>query len=346
MFESNLNSHVLSKRLRIDSTTILDRIRELDKQGIIEKTGERPGKKNREQRTALWSISSLGLWVAAHATPMITRQDLKNTRERKEKETKEIRNEALEKCEEKISKYWKIFTQIYQLDKVKTERPIYQSFTEWLNSDEGLLNFLDAFGCASLTSELDALINFARMMEFSLLINQMGWLPVRGIPQIEYVAHVFLGTSMPILQDVAGQYYELGELAANHERYGKLDSILFEVNRPWQNYLAEEARQRFIARIGPILGHSVAKRLSSIPILEEWQKYQNLFAGSAANLALDALRDDAIADEGIQLVIEDKKVTIRTNDSNAIRSEWKEYCDLEVLPKEGSRISAKRRRAQ
>jgi len=287
-----------------------DRVVRLSELGVLIKKGERPGGGNKRP-TTVWGLSPLGLWVAAH------REDMP---------------EARGMCGKHISEYWNAFTEIYHLDKVRGQKPAYDGFTKWLLSDKGLVNFLDNFGPRPLEGEIAALSAFFHMMELSLMVRRLTWIGPSGGYGYQW--------NIPLLYE--GKYQKLGELAAKHEKFSKLESTLDDVNRPFENYLMHQAREKFIDRLSPVLGHSVAEKLSRISLFEEGKL--QVPDWYAASLALGFLDEDSFEKNGTQLVIGTRTVTVKTRESSRIASEWREYCNSEVIST--TRIPAKRRQDQ
>ena len=239
--------------------------------------------------------------------------------------------QARNKCSEHVSEYWAEFTRIYGLDRIEGRESSYREFTKWLQSDKGLLNFLDTFGSLPLTGRTNALITFRSMVEISLLMRQMTSLTFApDLLLLEYSANS--------KSHVREAYRELGELAARHQKFRNLDLALFDVNVPLLDHMEKEARRELMERLTPALGRAVASKLSSIPIVDgkDESKYP-------ASLATGLLHPDSFTVAGTQLVIGPERVTIETVYPNQIRSEWKEHCQLDVWTPERIRRIFKRR---
>jgi len=337
LVDGPLNNHTLSRRLGIDSTTIFDRIHKLAEQGIIEEKGKRPGKKNKQQLTVFWGLSALGLWVAAHAVPMIARRDSKSRREKKEQEARTIRGEGLAKCRETISGYWERFTEIYQLDKVETDEPFYQSFTQWLTTDEGVLHFLDTFGAWPLAGRAAALGTFRRMIDLALLRLHGAWLEILPAYGVEHTRDDWIRSA-----DSQNPYQALGELAARHKKLRKLDTILQEVDVPLYAYLEKTARDELVQELSLPLGEATARKLAVTPFFAD----QKMSRADVSSQTLGLLSPNAFFDIGARIWIKPDRVSIETDNPDKINPAWKDYCDLDVIEYPSlrhTRIPAKKR---
>jgi hypothetical protein len=220
-----------------------------------------------------------------------------------------------------VSKYWTEFTRIYDLDKIRGLRSVYREFTEWLKEDKGLLSFLDIFGSSPLTSRTNALIAFRSMIEVSLLIRRMTSLVF--VPELLLLEYF----DEDEFADFRKAYRQLAELAARHEIFGRLDSMLSDVNAPLLAHIEKKAREELIEKLTPFLGDSVASKLSSIPILVDGKDEIEY----PASLAIGLLRAESIAVTGNQLVIGPEQVTIVTVAPDQINAEWKRNCSVDLL---------------
>jgi DNA-binding Lrp family transcriptional regulator len=315
LLESPLNSHALSRRLGADYTTIHDRIKQLQNQGAVEKISERPGKKNAKQLTRLWGITPLGLWLAVHAVPMISREDSKPSRERKERETRTIRTEALVECKGRISQYWKMFTEAYQLDSVETEGDAYREFTKWLESDKGTLEFLDTFGAWPLAGRAACLGTFRRMIDLSLAIRHGAWLQVLPASGAEDVYGEWL-------TDSESPYRALAEIAVKHEKLHRLDAVLQETDAPLNAYLEKAAHTDVVEILRVPLGQGIAEELAKIPLFKN-QKPANVSSGILSYFSKDSFINRASC-----ILIEEGKVIVWTDGPRRVTDQWRKRCEV------------------
>jgi len=325
LLSESLNRHTLSKRLEVDYTTIHDRIRELSRQGIVEEKGQRPGEKNKKQSTVLWGIAALGLWLAVHAVPMISREDSKSSRERKERETRTIRTKALDECKARILQYWRVFTEIYELDSVETEGDAYREFTKWLESDKGTLEFLDTFGAWPIAGRAAGLGTFRRMIDLSLAIRHGAWLQALPASGVEYAYGEWL-------KDPKSPYRALAEIAVQHEKLRKLDRTLRETDAPLNAYLEKAAYNDVVEELRVPLGQEVAERLARTPLLSGKRPV------NVSSQILGYFSKDSFFNEITWIRVEAGRVVILTDDRDEISEQWKEYCDVEVLDARTLRI--------
>jgi DNA-binding Lrp family transcriptional regulator len=312
---TSLNRHALSKKLGVDYTTIHDRIRELSQKGIIEEKGQRPGQKNKKQPTVLWGMAPLGLWLAVHAVPMISREDSKSSKERKEQEAKMIRTKALNECEKRITQYWKMFTEAYLLDRVKTEGDAYSDFTKWLESDKGILEFLDTFGPWPLAGTAAGLGTFRRMIDLALAIRHGAWLQILPASGVEHAHGEWW-------KDPGSPYHALAEIALHHEGLRKLDTVLRETDARLNAYLEKTAYADVVEKLRVPLGQEVAEELAKTPLFKK-EKPANVSSEIHSYFLKDSFINRASCIE-----IEDGKVVFWTDEPRKVSDQWKRYCEV------------------
>jgi DNA-binding Lrp family transcriptional regulator len=310
-----LNKHALSRKLGVDYTTILGRIRELSLKGIIEEKGQRPGQKNKKQSTVLWGIAPLGLWLAAHAVPMTSREDSKTSRERKEREARMIKTKALNECEKRISQYWKMFTDAYQLDKVKTEGDAYSEFTKWLESDKGILEFLDTFGPWPLAGTAAGLGTFRRMVDLALAIRHGAWLQILPASGVEHAHGEWW-------KDPGSPYRALAEIAFQHEGLRKLDAVLRETDTPLNMYLEKAAYADVVEKLRVPLGQEVAEQLAKTPL------FKNQEPANVSSEIHSYFLKDSFINRASCIEIEGGKVVFWTDEPRKVSNQWKRHCEV------------------
>jgi len=288
-------------------TTVHDRIDSLSKLGLVEKKDEVPAKKNK-QPVPLWGLAPFGLWVTAHEPILL----------------------GIEKCRRTIMDHWTKFTEIYGLDKVRTEEPAYQPFTNWLESNEGLLEFLDTFGSWPLAGEIAAFGTFRQMIDLGLLRRHGALLPILpAVGEIECNLGEWVMSAGP-----KNPYLALGEIASKHETFGKLDSVLRKVNAPIFKYYDKVAYEELVEKLSVPLGKAIATKLAVTPFYTD-RKMPDIGI-SLENLAF--LSPDSLFDSGTRITIKADKVSVETFDPDEINAEWKEYCELHVIKDAGKSI--------
>jgi DNA-binding MarR family transcriptional regulator len=306
----------IRERLGIDrkrNSTILYRVQKLEEAGILEKVGEIEASKTHEM-SDLFQLSTIGLVEAALS--------LQEGRARKR---------AIERCRRKIVGPWKTFTQLYELDKVRTGWPAYQSFVAWLESDEGILHFIGTFGVWPFAGEAAALYTFRRMIDLALLRRHRAWLtalPAFGVGyQQEWLHGKPLESEWVQSVDHDNPYMALGEIAVNHEKFRKLDTTLGEVDAPIYDYFDKLARDEVVQQLSVPLGETDAKELAVTPFFIDQAASRAGVSSRTHNL----LSPDSLFNLGAAINIERKRVVIRTDDPDRINPKWKELCDLEVI---------------
>jgi len=308
LLHGEMTHYTLASRVFGDKySTAHGRVIALKNLGVVEKKGERPGTKNK-QPTVLWGLSSLGFWITVHEW-----------------------DEGKEKCRKLISNYWKDFTEIYHLDEVETEDPLYPFFTEWLESDQGMIEFLDNFGHAALASRENALVGFRRMVDLGLLMLHTGR---------DYVFNV---SERAVLN--RDPYEALGEIARNHKIFGKLDAVLSETDAPLYAESNKAAYEELLRKLS-FVPQSLAKKLAETPLLT----YQSPLdrSGTLPYVSTRSLKETlAEAKKRLtgprkgrlylpisEIVIEGDRICIVTNEPEEISSVWKDNCDLYVVRRE------------
>jgi DNA-binding Lrp family transcriptional regulator len=310
------------------NSTILYRVKNLEKAGILERAepeeGESSGKPEMSDR---FQLSLVGLLAAARSLEGPAKKAV------------------IERCRRKIIAPWKTFTQLYELDKVQTDWPAYQSFTEWLESDEGILHFLDTFGTWPLADEAAALYTFRRMMDLALLRRHGAWLAAIPAFGVEYVHGKWANVSLQGKRvsrtwfkgewlrssEHENPYMALAEIAANHEKFQKLDSILPEVDRPIDEHLNRIAYAEIVEKLKAPLGEIIAKKLAATPFFKE---------RSASSVGVSSeirrfLSRDAFIDFFNAIFVEGNRVIIATDEPDRINPEWKEYCYVDLRDANG-----------
>lgn len=293
------------------STTAHDRITALKENSLIEEKGEKPARRNKRPLPLYW-LTPYGLWVTAH------------------EET--LSSLAIGECQKIILPYWKIFTEIYHLDKVKTKTSAYKEFTKWLESDNGTLHFLDTFGAWPLAGRGAALGTFRRMIDLALLRHHGAWIQILQPFSVQYKQGEW---QFPI----ENPYQALAEIAVNHEEFKHLDEVLKKVDEPLNQYLDEVTRDELIKKLTPILGEKTSKKLSTTPFFTH-EKTPKI--GTSSEI-LNLFSPDILFNVGTGIKTEEDRVIIATDDPDSINPEWKEYCDLYVIRgKKPKRIPARR----
>lgn len=201
----SLSAYTISKRLGKAYSTIHERLNALRREGILESYSTKRSEKN--MMMPMYSLSPLGLWVAAHRNML----------------------KAKVRCGQFLSKYWKEFVGVYGLDKISGLESTCRDFEKWLESDEGLFQVLDEFGCTPLKSRVDALTTFRDMMQLSLLTRQECEAKIRLDPD---------------------PYKALNSLAMRHEGFRRLNSALKVVNSPLRDHLAKIRQEQRLGSSG------------------------------------------------------------------------------------------------
>lgn len=323
----------IRERLGIDRkrySTILYRVRNLEKAGILQKVGETQASKTHEM-SSLFQLSPMGLVHAARSLQGRPREL------------------AIERCRKRILGTWKKFTELYALDKVQTDWPAYQFFTEWLESDEGVLHCLDT---QILTDEAEPLIAFRRMID-------------QGILLIESTGE-FEPTSLDEREWKRWPYMMLAEIAIKHPELRKLHSTLREVDAPLYAHLKSHHVMEMVAFLSKAVPVPVAKKLATTPLFEEYtagmidRTRYYITSKSLAETLRDAKKslgerkqrqlqakpgqeeetalEDILAGMIIPIdvvVVEERRLTIVTEDPNQISPEWRQYCDIYHLDETG-----------
>jgi len=308
--------HPLNKnkiRWRIDKSygTVYPRIDALKELGLLEA---------KDPAGNLWGLSALGLWVQAHRQPL-----------------------ALQRCGEMISKAWKTFTELYSLDNVKTEFPYYEFLTDWLKSDVGLLDFLNVFGPAPISSEQRALLTFRRMIDLSILNFNSGYELPTFTSKIELAGATVDPTEA------------LAEIVRSHKLLSQLHEAIREVDGPLYAYINNES----IEKVRSLLPHSVADKLAATPFFKDQLAKE---AGETllyiSETSLDKTLEEVEANmkrklrKGVwrilihKIVIDRDRVSIVTEKPESISTKWREYCDLYFLRRDGKAVIVEMQRAQ
>lgn len=240
---------------------------------------------------------------------------------------------AREKCADIIIQHWKKFTKIYQLDRTgEIERSLYRAFTEWLQSDRGLIDFLNMFGHYPLLTQTHGFVTFRRMIDMGLLSLHGGGQLVACASSID-----FFGTPM-------NPFEALGEIAREHKVLGKLHNTLREVDAPLYSYLNKNAHEELLRKLSICLPSQLAEKLVSTPFFTHQtgeETYETL-----KRISPDSLRKTlARAKETLKsrrqakgphptvdyIVVEKDRICILTEVPETISPEWKDYCDLFVF---------------
>jgi len=303
-----LTHWTIAKRIGKTYSTVYERVTALSEDGLIEKKGERPAAKNRQPMT-LWGLSSYGLCVLA------------------------LRREtfAVEKCAKAIFNHWSKFNQIYRLDKVRP-RLLYDAITEWLKTDEGILQLLRTFGAWPLSGESAALSTFRRMIDLALLYRRGEWLPiVQAVQEQPSGVEPFQFTSQHA-------YGVLGEIAARHREFGKLGTVLQEVDEPFIEYVVECARKELVQKLREPLGEAVAEKLGMTPLFKGENGWHT--TGAETEKLLESM-SSAIG-FGAEIFVGRGRVDIITPYPDMISEEWRQYCTVHALPKRGKRVRSKK----
>jgi hypothetical protein len=256
-------------------------------------------------------------------------------------------DEGKAECRKLISKYWEAFTEIYHLDEVETDGPLYAQFTEWLESDVGMIDFLDTFGASAIANRQTALISFRRMVDYGLLALHSGR------------SYVFY---LPYESSVGGRepYAALGEIAREHKLFGKLHAVLRETDGPLYSEINKEAYEEVRRKLSA-LPESVAKQLAETPLFSHESVMDNAdtlshFVEKPLKQALAAARKELTERKSKKgflffpiywIVIDEGRVCIVTDEPDSLSSVWKDNCELFVLHEEGSKsIRVTKRRGQ
>jgi DNA-binding Lrp family transcriptional regulator len=322
MTEKPLTFFEIQQELDKKYSTVHDRITALAGQGIVEEKGKKAAWN--KQLISLWGLSPLGLWVAAHRPDMVM---------------------ARVKCGSTILEYWRKFTAIYELDKVQTEPRFYEYITNWFESDEGLLEFLDTFGAWPLAGEGAALGTFRRMIDLALLHRHGASVPI--IPGFGKIRYGRLGDSSKpewySEMSTRNPYLALAEIAAKHEMFSKLDAVLREVDAPLREYHNRLAHDELVPKLRVPLREDIAEKLAVTPFFID----KSTSDTGVSSQTLSLISPDSLADFGAEIVIEADRVSITTDDPDRINPLWKDYCDVYVLPARSGvkarRIPAKRK---
>jgi hypothetical protein len=300
----------IRQQLGIDrkrNSTILSRVKDLEIAGILEKAGEFKASKT-HQTSDRFQLSLVGLLEAARSL---------------EGNAKRL---AIERCRRKIVGPWKTFTLLYELDKVQTDWPAYEFFMEWLQSDEGILHFLDTFGTWPIASEAAALYTFRRMIDLALLRRHGAWLTTLPAFGVEYTDREWLKS-----HDRENPYVALAELAANHEKFQKLDSILREVDGPIEEHIDRIAYAEIVEKLKAPLGETIAKKLAVTPFFKE----RNASGIGVSSEIRRFLSRGAFIDFFNAIFVEGNRVIIATDEPDRINPEWKEHCYVDVRDANG-----------
>jgi DNA-binding PadR family transcriptional regulator len=294
-----LTHWTIAKRIGKTYSTVYERIRSLSDDGLLEKKSERPGTKNK-QPVALWGITAYGLWVLASRRETL----------------------AMEKCAKSVMGYWKKFNQIYRLDKVKP-RLLYDGFTEWLNSDDGILQFLRMFGVWPLSGEGAGLSTFRRMVDLALLYRHGEWLPILPVAGEKHDKN-----ESPTFSD-RDAFRILGEIASRHHGFRKLDAVLQDVDSPFYDYLSESARHQLFEKLRVPLGNTIAKRLAATPLLKDEGERGWQTATEGTEKLVSSLPS---AEFGAEILVESDRVIIITPYPEMISDEWRKHSIVHALP--------------
>jgi DNA-binding Lrp family transcriptional regulator len=328
--EEPLIVYQIRKRLGIDrkrNSTILYRVGKLEEAGILERTGaEHEGSKKRETSDR-FQLSLVGLLEAARSLQG------------------HAKKAAIERCKRKIVGPWKTFALLYELEEVQTDWPAYYFFTEWLESDDGILHFLDTFGIWPMAGEPAAIYTFRRMIDLALLRRRGAWLtalPAFGVEYVhgEWVDDKWLEGEWVRSSEYENPYMALAELAANHEKFQKLDLILREVDRPIEEYFDRTAYAEIVEKLKAPLGETVAKKLAATPFFKE----RNASSTGVSSEIRRSLSPDAFINFYSSITVKPDRVIIGTDDPDGINPEWKEHCYVDVYDPNGlvERIPPKR----
>jgi len=301
-----LTPWTIAKRLGKGYSTIHDRIKALSEDGLIEKKSERPAAKNK-QPTFLWGLTAHGLWVLAR-----TREPL-----------------AIEKCARTILDHWAKFTQIYKLDKVRP-RLLYGAITEWLETDEGILQLLRIFGAWPLSGEGAALSTFRRMVDLALLYRRGEWLPI-----VQPVQEQPSG-GKPAQFKSQFAYQVLGEIATRHREFAKLETVLEEVDGPFIEYLVECARKELVQKLREPLGEAVAQKLGMTPLFKDEGGWH--ITGAEAESLVESMSATTF---GAEIYVGRDRVDIITPHPDMVSEEWKQHCTVHLLPTGGKHKAKK-----
>jgi hypothetical protein len=316
-------------------SVVYDRLTDLEKRGIIEKKGEIEAKKT-HMRIPLFGLTSYGLYVAA--------VHLSNS---------QARTSASEECRKKLMDHWKTFCKLYGLAEVRTDEPLYDYVTAWLESDGGTSEMLETFGHQILTDEAQALIAFRRMIDMGLLLTEPG--------------EEFEPMSLDEREWKRWPYMMLARIAIKHPQLQKLHSTLREVDAPLYAHLKSHHVREMVALLSKAVPEPVAKKLATTPLFEEYtagmidrtryhitskslaetlgdakkslreRKQRQLQAKPAQEERKTAL-EDILAGMIIPIdvvVVEERRLTIVTEDPNQISPEWRQHCDIYHLDETG-----------
>lgn len=304
-----------------------DRVTALKNRTLLQMKGERPGTRNK-QPTALWGLSPLGFWVAVHEF-----------------------DEGKAKFRPLIEDYWKTFTEVYRLDKVETEEPLYTLFTKWLKSDQGMVKVLDDFGHAAFANKGYALITFRRMVDIGLLTVLVGR------------AFAFYESD----RSVAGRdpYQALGEIAVRHELFGKLYAAFRETDALIQPQINKVLYEEIHEKL-PTIPEHLAKQLAVTPFYRYLSTMQNagVFRCIAEKSLPEALAeiksiladhtDEDMTEEDMNLlftvsishiVINGDRVCLVTEDLERIDSLWRDNFDVYWVTRQGKQMKVEIHRA-
>lgn len=304
-----------------------DRIVNLSGCGLLVQKGERPGTANKLP-TAVWGLSPLGFWVAVHEF-----------------------DEAKAKFRPLIVDYWKTFTEIYRLDEVETEEPLYRLFTEWLKSDQGMVKVLDDFGHAAFANKGYALITFRRMVDIGLLT-------------------VLVGRNFAFYlsdRSVAGRdpYQALGEIALRDKLFGKLHAVFRETDAPLRSEINKAMYEELHEKL-PSIPEPLAKQLAETPFFRYLSTLENsgvfpCIAARPLQKALDQMKsaltehsdedmnedhmDELLSVSLSQIVINGDRVCLVTEDPGSIDSLWKDNFDVYWVSGQGKNVNVEIHRA-
>jgi hypothetical protein len=302
-----LTHWTIAKRIDRPYSTVWGRVTTLSEDGLLEKKTERPGAKNK-QPVPLWGLTAYGLCVLAMRGETL----------------------AIEKCARAITDHWKKFNQIYKLDKIRP-RLLYDAITEWLKTNEGILQLLRTFGAWPLSGESAALSTFRRMIDLALLYRHGEWLPIVQAVQEQP------SSDKPAQFTSQFAYRLLGEIATRHREFGRLETVLQEVDGPFIEYLVECARKELVQKLREPLGEAVAQKLGMTPLFKDENRWHT--TGAEADNLLKSISSTITF--GAEIYVGHDRVDIITPYPDMISEEWKQHCAVHPLSTGGEHKAKK-----
>jgi hypothetical protein len=299
---------------RENNSTILYRTKSLEEIGILRTVPE--VEKSNRIIGPFYQLSTLGLLEAA--------KHLEGSAKRA----------AIDRCKSQIVKGWRKLVELYKLEQARSEY-----ITKWLETDEGVFDFLEAFGHNSMESERSMLLSCRRMFDLALLSMHTG-----------------SASPFPSLTDAeTGEYFEPSEaiatIATNHILLSKLHDVLIELDAPLYSFINKESTEKLRA----ILPQPIAEKLATSPFFKhqtgaetgEALRYistsslQDTLEESKRSIKKRKNQKNRLHFAIYEIVIERGRVTIITEDPENISTTWKAYCDLCILKKKRNQITVR-----